>query len=76
MERRQLLEVHDMVEKMRRNSAAWNTASPVEKAELHQKNVTLGEKLRERYGIPTVYCDTDGVWYVGQIGAAKLYDLY
>lgn len=76
MERNKLMEVHGIVEKMRKNSAAWNMASPVERMEIHQKNENLGNRLRGQYGIPTVYCDGDGVWYVGQIGVVKLYDLY
>ena len=76
MERNKLMEVHGIVEQMRRNSEAWHMASPVEKMELEQKNRGLGQRLREGYGIPTVYCDGDGVWYVGLVGAARLYDLY
>ena len=76
MDCNKLMEVHGIVEKMRKNSAAWHMASPVEKMELEQKNCGLGQRLRGQYGIPTVYCDADGVWYVGQIGAVKLYDLY
>ena len=76
MDRNRLLEVHEIVERMRKNSKAWNTASPAERVEFHEKNENWGNRLRGQYGIPTVYCEKDGVWYVGQIGVVKLYDLY
>ncbi len=76
MEIKRLLEIHEIVEKMRKNSKEWNTASPEERLALHEENENRGNRLRGQYGIPTVYCEKDGVWYVGQIGVVKLYDLY
>lgn len=76
MDKNRLLGVHDIVEQMRQNSAAWAAASPAERERLHMENEDMGRRLMERYGVPAVYCGKDGTWYVGQIGAAKLYDLY
>lgn len=75
MEREKLLEIYDTVEAMRANSAAWAAADPAGREQLHQENTDLGKRLRA-LGIPAVYCSGDGVWYVGQPGLVRLYDLY
>ena len=69
MNTKTLQTVQEIVKKMKRNSEAWDTASPVEKMELEQKNQQYGKELRA-LGVPAQYNSKSGVWYV------KLYDMF
>lgn len=69
MNTKTLQTVQEIVEKMKRNSETWTTASPVERMELEQKNQKHGEELRA-LGVPAQYDSKSGVWYV------KLYDMF
>ena len=69
MNTKTLQTVQEIVEKMKRNSETWTTASPVERMELEQKNQKHGEELRA-LGVPAQYDPKTGVWYV------KLYDMF
>ena len=69
MNTKTLQTVQEIVEKMKRNSAALTTASPAERIELEQKNQKYGQDLRA-LGVPAQYDQKTGVWYV------KLYDMF
>ncbi len=69
MNTKTLQTVQEIVEKMKRNSAAWRMASPVERMELEQKNQRYGEDLRA-LGVPVQYDPATGVWSV------KLYEMF
>ena len=74
------LEVAEIVAAMKRNSEAWlrspGSAEAARREALEQANQALGATLRTVYGLPAVYSPADGVWYVGNVGGLKLYDLY
>ena len=61
--------VQEIVENMKRNSEAWDTASTVERVELEQKNQQYGKELMA-LSIPAQYDPKTGIWYV------KLYDMF
>lgn len=76
------MKAHDMlvvsliVEKMRLNSILWHGSTGEERKNLSAANRVLGEALRLAYGVPAVYDDETGTWYMDHIGGSKLYDVY
>lgn len=67
--------IKSIVNRMKANSMAWNTATNEGKNKLAADNQTLGNQLRQY--IPDLYFDTaSGTWYLNRSKTVRLYDRY
>ena len=64
--------IRAMVDAMKENSAAWNSATAAERSKLESNNVRMANYISNITG-EEVYKDGDGVWW---IGSRQLYSAY